>query len=117
MALINRVAAVPAVDGAQARKLVQDGALLLDVREQGEWNEAHAPQAQLLPLGSLTNASSKLPNDQTIVVVCRSGSRSNTAAGYLNTRGYKAVNLAGGLGAWAVAGGELVNGAGQPLTV
>ncbi|MGV1036344.1 MAG: rhodanese-like domain-containing protein [Candidatus Nanopelagicales bacterium] len=117
MALINRAAAVPAVDGAQARELVQDGALLLDVREQGEWNEAHAPQAQLLPMGLLTQASSKLPNGQTIVVVCRSGNRSNTAAGFLNTHGYKAVNLAGGLGAWAAAGGELVNGAGQPLTV
>lgn len=117
MALINQIAAVPAVDGAQARKLVQEGALLLDVREQGEWNEAHAPQAELLPLGMLTEASSKLPNDKKIVVVCRSGNRSNTAAGFLNARGYEAVNLAGGLGAWAAAGGELVNGAGQPLTV
>ncbi len=117
MALTNRVAAVPAVDGAQARTLVQGGALLLDVREQGEWNEAHAPQAQLLPLGLLTEASSKLPNGQPIVVVCRSGHRSNTAAGFLNAHGYEAVNLAGGLGAWAAAGGELVDGAGQPLTI
>ena len=50
----------PQWTGATARDLVREGAVLLDVRESGEWNAGHAPQAAHLPLGRIAEASKKV---------------------------------------------------------
>jgi DMSO/TMAO reductase YedYZ molybdopterin-dependent catalytic subunit/rhodanese-related sulfurtransferase len=107
-------AAPPEVGARTAAALVKAGALLLDVREPGEWQAGHVAQAWLLPMGQVARHRSDLPQDRQIVVVCRSGGRSAAVAEALRAWGLDAVNLSGGMTAWAVAGLPVVTtGAGS----
>ena len=91
--------------GARAAKaLVDAGALLLDVREPEEWDAGHAPGASSVPMGQVREHAQELPHDRRIVVVCRSGGRSAAVTESLLGWGFDAVNLAGGMCAWALAG-------------
>ncbi|MCX4800249.1 rhodanese-like domain-containing protein [Streptomyces sp. NBC_01214] len=81
-------------------------AVLLDVREQAEWDAGHAPGAVHAPLSRLV-AGAALPataQNRPLVVICRSGHRSRRAAQLLTGRGGDAVDVAGGMNAWASAG-------------
>jgi len=95
---------VPEVDPADARALLDAGAFLLDVREADEWEAGHAPDACFLPMGHVQAAQGQLPTDRRIVAVCRIGGRSAAVTEALNAWGFDAVNLAGGMRAWAEAG-------------
>lgn len=95
---------VPEVDAAEGKARVDAGALLLDVREPNEWEAGHAPGATFIPLGSVPDRVGDLPAGQTVVVICRSGGRSARATEFLRARGVDAVNLAGGMRAWAAEG-------------
>lgn len=94
----------PQVSARSAGVLVEAGAVLLDVREPGEWSAGHAPQAILIPMGEVHQRRDELPRDQRIVVVCRSGGRSAAITDALCAHGYDAVNLTGGMCAWAAVG-------------
>jgi len=83
---------------------IPPGTLLIDVRELGEWDEGHAPDAVHLPLGELTARAGELPKTGRLLVVCHSGTRSARATAWLNGAGFDAVNLDGGMAAWARAG-------------
>ena len=98
------VGATPQVGARAAKGLVDAGALLLDVREPDEWLTEHAPEAVLLPMGQVREHQAELPRDRRIVVVCRSGGRSAAVTESLRAWGFDAVNLAGGMCAWAAAG-------------
>jgi rhodanese-related sulfurtransferase len=98
------MSAVPQVEPDDAHAMLDEGAALLDVREQNEWDAGHAPDAQFIPLGELTARVGELPRDRRIVVICRSGARSDRAAQFLAEQGFDAVNVSGGMRAW-VAGG------------
>ena len=113
MGLLDLFGKVPSVDAAEARSLVSDGAVLLDVRENSEWNAGHAPQAEHLPLGRIREASKKVRDGKRVVVVCRSGNRSRHATKSLIAMGYDAVNLSGGMYAWSRAGGQVVDRTGR----
>lgn len=89
---------------ADARRLVADGALLLDVREDHEWVAGHAPEATHLPMSRIGASVSQLPTDRLIVCVCHVGARSAAVAEALTNAGYSAANLAGGMDAWAAEG-------------
>jgi len=89
---------------ADARRLVADGALLLDVREDHEWVAGHAPEATHLPMSRIGASVSQLPTDRLIVCVCHVGARSAAVAEALTNAGYNAANLAGGMDAWAAEG-------------
>lgn len=105
--------AVPEVDATQAARLVEAGqVLLLDVREDDEWQAGRAPSAEHVPLGSLDPAA--IPRDRPVVAVCRSGNRSGTAAQALAAAGHDVRNLAGGMQAWAAAGLPAVRTGGVP---
>lgn len=94
---------VPEIDLAQAaRRVDADDVLLLDVREDDEWQAGHAPQAVHVPLGTL--AADQIPTTRPVVVVCRSGNRSAQATAALVAAGHEAYNLNGGMRAWAAAG-------------
>jgi rhodanese-related sulfurtransferase len=108
---------IPQVTPQEGAQRVEDGALLLDVREQDEWDAGHAPGAQHLPLGGHPAEGSSLPKDQPIVVICRVGGRSEKAAVALKQAGFDAVNLAGGMRAWAAAGQPVVKDDGEIGTV
>ena len=94
--------------------LLDQGAVLVDVRETDEWNQGRAPQAVHIPLGELGVRLAELPTDRTLVMVCRSGGRSGVAAEALVNRGLKALNLAGGMQAWKAASLPVVADGGVP---
>jgi rhodanese-related sulfurtransferase len=91
---------------------VPDDAWLLDVREDDEWAAGHAPRARHIPLGQLGGRAAEVPQDELIYVICRSGHRSGQAAQALAGAGWRAVNVAGGMQQWAVAGLPMVTDSG-----
>ncbi|WP_406458197.1 rhodanese-like domain-containing protein [Streptomyces sp. NBC_00876] len=94
------------ISAAEALRRTADGAaVLLDVREPSEWDAGHAPGAVHLPLSVLAEgARPPAPADRPVVVICRSGNRSRQAARVLADRGVSAVDVIGGMTAWASAG-------------
>ncbi len=75
--------------------------LLVDVREDWELQIARLPEAVHVPLAALPERLTELDRGRDIVVMCRSGGRSLTAARFLESRGYPSVaNLTGGILAW-----------------
>ncbi len=90
----------------QARAEIARGALLIDVREQDEWDTGHMPGAQLIPMGEIPKRIAELPRDRKIIFTCRSGNRSGTIKDYMiDEHGHTDVhNLLGGILAWHVAG-------------
>lgn len=90
-------------------------AILLDVRERAEWAAGHAPGAVHAPLSALL-AGAELPRAAQglpLMVICRSGHRSQQAARLLTERGAGAVvDVTGGMNAWAAAGLPVVDGHG-----
>ena len=111
--------AIPGVP--QATPLEADqrpaGAVLLDVREPDEWDAGHAPGALHVPLGRLGAEHTRLPTDEPVYCVCRSGGRSDQAARALRGAGYDARNVAGGMQAWEAAGLAVVTDTGGPGAV
>jgi rhodanese-related sulfurtransferase len=102
------------VSAAEAARMVGgSGALLLDVRERAEWKAGHAPQARHMPLGELPARMTGLPAGRPVITVCRSGARSARAASMLAASGREAINLAGGMRAWAAAGLPVITTGGQ----
>jgi rhodanese-related sulfurtransferase len=90
---------------ADAYQMYQEGAYVLDVRTQEEWDEYHAPGTTLVPLDQLPNRLNEVPKDREIVVVCRSGNRSQQARDILLNAGFEQVtSMAGGLNSWSAAG-------------
>jgi rhodanese-related sulfurtransferase len=89
-------------------------ALLLDVRQPGEWAEGHAPGAVHVVMDDVPAALDTLPRDRRIVALCRSGGRSGRVTEYLVAHGLDVWNLAGGMQAWAAAGRPVVTDAGGP---
>lgn len=81
-----------------------EDAVLLDVREDDEWQAGHAPGATHIPLGTLAERLAEVPEGDPVYVVCRAGGRSARATEFLNANGWDSVNVAGGMGAWAAAG-------------
>ena len=93
----------------EARELVGAGAMLLDVREDHEWQAGHAPEATHLPMSRIGAEVSRLPTDRLIVCVCHVGARSAAVAEALTNAGFSAANLVGGMDAWAAQGLPVVN--------
>jgi rhodanese-related sulfurtransferase len=94
-----------------------DGLVVLDVREQNEWDTGHVDGSVHLPLMQLGEGYADLPAGAQTLVVCRSGNRSAHATAFLLQQGIEAVNLDGGLLAWARAGRPLVTDDGRPPAV
>ena len=97
---------VPSIEVGQldADAPVPAGTVLLDVREQDEWDAGHAAGAVHIPLGEVPARSGELDAEVPLIVICRSGARSARATEWLNQNGFDAVNLEGGTMAWVQAG-------------
>ena len=104
----------PGATPEQARDLQRHGAVLLDVRENGEWRAGHAPGAKHVPLHRLPAQLAALPSRRIVVTICRSGHCSARAAALLASHGREVVNLTGGMRAWARAGLPVVTADGRP---
>ncbi|MFH8516149.1 rhodanese-like domain-containing protein [Streptomyces gelaticus] len=104
----------------EAHRMLQEAtAVLLDVRETDEWRAGHIPGAQHLPLSRLT-AGAEVPTayaDSRLVLICRSGRRSQGAARLLRARGADAVDVTGGMQAWVRQGLPVQGTAGGAGTV
>ena len=105
--LVRRSTAGPSVNPTQATHLInREDALMIDVREPGEYAAGHVLGAKNLPLARLDAAGAELKRkDRPVIVYCESGERSARAAAALKKQGYtRVVNLSGGIGAWQQAG-------------
>ena len=110
---MNEPQNVPEIDATTAKAQVDSGAvLLLDVREDDEWQAGHAPQATHAVLGALDPGA--IPRDRPVVAVCRSGKRASAAAHALAAAGHDVRNLTGGMQAWAATGLPVVASDGSP---
>ena len=76
----------------EAKALIDEGALVVDVRTQPEWDLGHGPSL-FLPLDQLMDRVGELPKDKALLMVCKSGGRSAQAAMWLRSQGYEAHNL------------------------
>ncbi len=77
--------------------------VIIDVRENAEWNDelGHIESAKLINLGSLPDHLSDVPNNKTVVFVCKSGGRSARAAAFIQQQGLTNVfNMKGGMLSW-----------------
>lgn len=77
--------------------------IILDVREQDEYDSDHIPGAVLLPVGTIDEetAAEVIPEkDSTVLVYCRSGNRSKTASSTLAELGYSNIYEFGGINTW-----------------
>ncbi len=101
-----------AVDPHEAKELVDQGTMMIDVRELSEWNHGHAPGAVHLPMSLIQEHLHKVPKNADVVVCCRSGSRSSAVVSFLLNNGYNAINMKGGMAAWHSHGLPVVNSSG-----
>lgn len=94
------------IDPATAARLRDEGALMVDVREPGEFARGRIPMSQNLPLSRLEVSGLPAGPGQAIVFYCASGNRTTVAAGRLAAKaeGLPAYVLAGGISAWMRAG-------------
>ncbi|GMR07854.1 MAG: hypothetical protein BMS9Abin26_0858 [Gammaproteobacteria bacterium] len=85
------------INSEEARQLINDGAIWLDVRGNAEFDESHLPKALHIPLGELRIRVDELGKEATYICYCKTGKSSTTAAFLLHQRGFKACILDGGL--------------------
>ncbi|PRC47707.1 sulfurtransferase [Mycobacterium sp. ITM-2017-0098] len=94
-----------------------EAVVLLDVREDDEWQRGHAPGAQHIPMGDVPARMAEIDTEAQLFVVCHAGGRSQRVAQYLARNGYEPINVSGGMLAWAEVGRSVVTDAGAPGTV
>ncbi|WP_114165259.1 rhodanese-like domain-containing protein [Exiguobacterium sp. TNDT2] len=90
------------IHATELREKLENGESLhiIDVREQDEYDAGHIPHVPLYPLSEFPGVTDKLAKDNVYYIICRSGGRSQTAGDYLESEGYKVVNVEGGMLAW-----------------
>ncbi|MEO1878626.1 MAG: rhodanese-like domain-containing protein [Methylococcales bacterium] len=80
----------------------QENLLLLDVREQNEFDYTHIAGSQLIPMNQIPQRLAEIDSTKDCVVICHHGMRSQQVADFLVHSGFKAIyNLTGGIEAWA----------------
>jgi rhodanese-related sulfurtransferase len=92
------------IDASEAVGLInREDAVVIDVREDGEYKDGHIANSRHIPLGSLKSRLNELEGlkSKPLIVSCRSGNRSAHACGVLAKNGFTTLyNLRGGIGAW-----------------
>jgi rhodanese-related sulfurtransferase len=87
----------------EARKLVDEGAQLIDVRADHEWEAGRIAGATHLPLAELPERTGEIDKERPVVLYCRGGNRSTMAAAALADAGYDAHKLTEGIVGWDAA--------------
>lgn len=101
------VANLPADVDVKTAAAVQDNpdVVMIDVREQWEYDQGHIPGVTLIPMSEVTDRLNEIPKDKTVILSCRSGNRSGQVTDFLRDNGYDNVhNMTGGIVAWEKAG-------------
>jgi rhodanese-related sulfurtransferase len=91
------------VSREEAQKLIEDGAQLVDVRAEHEWDAGRIAAATHLPLAELAERTAELDPERPVVLYCRGGNRSTMAADALTDAGFDAVKLSEGIVGWSEA--------------
>jgi len=106
--LVRRGAGGTSVGTLEATMLInQKDAIVIDVREPGEFAQSHILNARNVPLGEIEARIKEIERfkEKPVIVSCATGNRSGSAAAVLRKHGFaNVVNLAGGLAAWQQAG-------------
>ena len=101
----RELATVAQTTPADAARLMESGAAVIDVRGRTEWEAGHLPGVPNIPVGYLAERLDEIPTDRPVVLHCQGGARSAIAASVLRARGLdNVVNMVGGYGAWRQAG-------------
>ena len=108
---------VEETDVADVPQTFDRSVVLLDVRENDEWQRGHAAGARHIPMGEVPARMAEIDPDAKLFVVCAAGGRSMRVAHYLARNGYAPINVNGGMHAWADAGRRVVTDDGGPGTV
>jgi rhodanese-related sulfurtransferase len=85
----------------EARKLIDEGAQLIDVRADHEWEVGRIAGATHVPLPELPQRLGEIDKDRPVVVYCRGGNRSTMATDALAEAGYDAAKLSEGIVGWS----------------
>jgi rhodanese-related sulfurtransferase len=90
----------------EAKRMIESGARVIDVRQPDEWNRGHIAEAELVPLNGIYSFGKalkdlNLPEDDDVIFVCAAGQRSASASEIALVAGLKNVyNLANGMNGW-----------------
>jgi rhodanese-related sulfurtransferase len=87
----------------EAQRLIEDGAQLVDVRADHEWEAGRIAGATHLPLAELAERTGELDSDRPVVLYCRGGTRSTMATDALADAGFDAAKLSEGIVGWSEA--------------
>jgi rhodanese-related sulfurtransferase len=88
----------------EAQKLLEDGAQLVDVRADHEWEVGRIAGATHIPLAELAQRTEEIDKERPVVLYCRGGNRSSMATAALAEAGYDAAKLQEGIVGWSEAG-------------
>jgi len=94
------------ISRAEAREMLDQGAQLVDVRVDHEWETGHLPGAVHIPLAELPARAEEIDKDRPVILYCRGGNRSSMATTALAEAGYDAVKLSEGAVGWEEEGLE-----------
>lgn len=103
---LKHLTEIPEISPEEAYRRQETGAIIIDVRENTEWQEVHVQGARHIPLGQLPQVVEKIKEMSTqgeIITVCAHGIRSARAAEMLIQAGVKATSVAGGTSEWIAA--------------
>lgn len=89
------------VSREEARKLIDEGAQLIDVRADHEWEAGRISGATHIPLPEIPQRTGEIDRDKPVVIYCRGGNRSSMAAAALTEAGFDAVKLSEGIVGWS----------------
>lgn len=93
MSILGKLFGIKSVDFKQ---LVNDGAVIIDVRTPGEFQGGHIKGSMNIPLQNIQGSLSKIPKNKTVITCCASGMRSASAKSILKSAGYADVHNGGG---------------------
>jgi rhodanese-related sulfurtransferase len=106
---VRRAGGGPKVNASEATQLInREDALVVDVRDPGEYGAGHIIGAKNVPLSRIDAGGSEIApkrKEKPVIVYCDTGNRSAKAAAALRSQGFaRVVSLSGGIGAWQQAG-------------
>lgn len=117
--MAQRIEDVSHLDWQELKEVLEDSkraAIVIDVREPEEYEQAHIAGLPLIPMGDIIDWTEKLDPQREYVFVCRSGRRSLEVAKYFQNNGFGNVhNFAGGMLSWAGEGNETATGPAEPI--
>lgn len=86
------------------KKALDEGGVVIDVREAYEYEGGHVPGAIHIPMATVPLRVTEFPTQAPAYVICESGARSWQVCAFLERQGIAAINVEGGTGAWLAHG-------------